>query len=216
MIKGVLFDLDGTLADTAHDLGLSINLMLKKRRKKIIPYQKIRTQASSGARGLIKIGFNVEPDHGNYNSLREEFLNIYEKNLLKKTRLFLGVKNLLKILKKKKIIWGIVTNKPKKYTLPVLSGLNLLNESACVICGDSTSAPKPSPKPLLLAAKLLNLKPKCFYYVGDDERDIQAANAAGMKGVIALYGYLGEKNPPSDWGAFSSIKKPNELLNLLN
>lgn len=213
--EAVLFDLDGTLADTAGDLGYALNVQREARGLQAIPISSIRPHASSGARGLLRLGFDIEPGHPDYESMRSEFLERYAENLSRSTKLFEGVAELLESLGRAGMRWGIVTNKPKQFTVPVLQALGLLERSACVISGDSVSKPKPHPAPLLEAASALQLPPAACVYVGDDERDVIAARAAGMDVIVALYGYLGDGSPPQDWGATGSIDSPSELVALL-
>ena len=211
----VLFDLDGTLADTAGDLGHALNLQRKTRGLQPIPMASIRPHASAGARGLLRLGFDLEPGDPEYEAMRSEFLALYAQNLSRSTELFAGVASLLDTLSRFNLRWGVVTNKPKRFTIPVLRALGLLDRAACVICGDMASNPKPHPAPLLDAAAALNLRPAACLYVGDDERDVIAAHAAGMDVVVALYGYLGNGTPPQAWGAEGTIESPPDLVHLM-
>jgi len=213
--RGVLFDLDGTLADTAPDLGFALNQQRLARGMPELPIESIRLQASSGARGLLKIGLNIEPGQSGYDAMRDEFLDIYERNLSRSTRLFPGVSALLEEVERRGLRWGIVTNKAERFTFPLLRALALMERAACVICGDTTPNPKPHPAPLLAAAEKLGIPaPQCIY-VGDDERDVQAGHAAGMPVVVARYGYLGNGTPPQLWGADGFIDAPEDLLAVL-
>lgn len=213
--RGVLFDLDGTLADTAPDLGYALNQQRLTRGMAELPIEAVRSHASSGARGLLKIGFGIEPGQSGYEDLRDEFLDIYEDNLSRSSRLFPGVYTLLEQMERRGLRWGIVTNKSERFTFPLLRALNLIERAACVICGDTTPHPKPHPAPLLAAAKKLGIPaPQCIY-VGDDERDVQAAHAAGMPAVVARYGYLGNGTPPERWGADGFVDSPTDLLDVL-
>ena len=213
--RGVLFDLDGTLADTAPDLGYALNQQRLARDVAELPIEAVRSHASSGARGLLKIGFGIEPGQSGYEDLRDEFLDIYEDNLSRSSRLFPGVSTLLEQIERRGLRWGIVTNKSERFTFPLLRALNLIERAACVICGDTTPHPKPHPAPLLAAAKKLGIPaPQCIY-VGDDERDVQAAHAAGMRVVVARYGYLGTGTPPERWGADGFVDSPTDLLDVL-
>lgn len=213
--RGVLFDLDGTLADTAPDLGFALNQQRLARGMPELPIEAIRSQASSGARGLLKIGFDIEPGQSGYEALRDEFLIIYEENLARSSRLFPGVSALLQQIERRGLLWGIVTNKAERFTFPLLRALLLIERAACVICGDTTPNPKPHPAPLLAAAEKLGIPaPQCIY-VGDDERDVQAGHAAGMPVVVARYGYLGNGARPEQWGADAFIDSPTGLLSVL-
>ena len=213
--RGVLFDLDGTLADTAPDLGFALNQQRLARGMPELPIEAVRSQASSGARGLLKIGFNIEPGQNGYDAMRDEFLDIYERNLSRNTRLFPGVSALLEEVERHGLRWGIVTNKAERFTFPLLRALTLIDRAACVICGDTTPNPKPHPAPLLAAAEKLGIPARQCIYVGDDERDVQAGHAAGMPVVVARYGYLGNGTPPQLWGADGFIDAPEDLLIVL-
>ena len=213
--RGVLFDLDGTLADTAPDLGFALNQQRLARGMPELPIEAVRSQASSGARGLLKIGFNIEPGQSGYDAMRDEFLDIYERNLSRNTRLFPGVSALLEQVERRGLRWGIVTNKAERFTFPLLRALTLIDRAACVICGDTTPNPKPHPAPLLAAAEKLGIPARQCIYVGDDERDVQAGHAAGMPVVVARYGYLGNGTPPEQWGADGFIDAPEDLLGVL-
>ena len=213
--RGVLFDLDGTLADTAPDLGFALNQQRLARGMPELPIEAVRSQASSGARGLLKIGFNIEPGQNGYDAMRDEFLDIYERNLSRSTRLFPGVSALLEQVERRGLRWGIVTNKAERFTFPLLRALALIDRAACVICGDTTPNPKPHPAPLLAAAEKLGVPARQCIYVGDDERDVQAGHAAGMPVVVARYGYLGNGTRPEMWGADGFIDAPEDLLAVL-
>jgi N-acetyl-D-muramate 6-phosphate phosphatase len=213
--RGVLFDLDGTLADTAPDLGYALNQQRLARGMSELPVEAVRSEASSGARGLLKIGFGMEPGQSGYETLRDEFLDIYEENLARNTRLFPGVAALLDQIERRGMRWGIVTNKAERFTFPLLRALALIERAACVICGDTTPNPKPHPAPLLLAANRIGIPASQFIYVGDDVRDVQAGHAAGMPVVVARYGYLGNGTPPEQWGADGFVDSPTDLLEVL-
>ncbi len=213
--RGVLFDLDGTLADTAPDLGFALNQQRLARGMPELPIEAVRLQASSGARGLLRIGFGIEPGQSGYDALRDEFLDIYEENLTRSSRLFPGVSALLEQIERRGLRWGIVTNKAERFTFPLLRALTLIERAACVICGDTTPHPKPHPAPLLAAAEKLGIPARQCIYVGDDERDVQAGHAAGMPVLVARYGYLGNGTPPEQWGADGFIDAPADLLGVL-
>ena len=211
----ILFDLDGTLADTAPDLGYALNEMLKARGLSTVPTKSIRAVASSGAGGLISKGMGIERNSTGFDKLRAEFLEIYQANLTRSSKLFPGIQELLTEIEQNNIPWGIVTNKAHRYTIPVLKGLGVFTRAKCVVSGDSTPYPKPHPAPLLEAAKQIGVAPNTCVYVGDDERDIQAAKAAQMDSIAALYGYLGIDNPPHSWGATALIDKPSQIIDIL-
>ena len=215
-VKAVLFDLDGTLVDTAPDLGGALNLLLRRYDKPELPLSRSRPLVSMGARGMLEIGFGLTPIHAEYEAMKTEYLALYEANLCRDTRLFDGMQNLLTTLEQRAIPWGIVTNKHSRFTLPLLAALNLDRRTQCIISGDSVAQPKPHPGGLLAAADVLSVTPSTdIVYVGDDERDIQAALAAKMTPVVARYGYLGNGNPPTKWGAKLYIDYPLELLQTL-
>jgi len=212
MIKAVFFDFDGTLADTAPDLGHALNRQRTERNLDPIPIDKIRTQASAGARGLLKLGFDISPEDKNYMTMRDEFLDFYAQRLCHDTQLFPGIKELLDQLGVQNIPWGIVTNKPARFTYPLIEQLGLQNRVASVVCGDETNRTKPHPEPLLTACRKIEVSPTTCLYLGDDQRDVKASLAAGMEPVIALYGYLGNDQPPESWGARYMINHPQDLL----
>jgi 2-phosphoglycolate phosphatase len=197
----VLFDLDGTLADTAPDMARTVNLMREKRGLDPVPVSEVRPFVSQGARGMIGAAFHVRPDHPEFQGMREEFLQLYADNLCIDTELFPGMAELLDDLESRDIAWGVVTNKFERLARPVLSGLGLEDRAAVIVGGDTCPRPKPFPDPLLHAAGTLGIAPMRILYVGDDERDVQAARAAGMPVIVAGYGYLGDGPPPAMWSA---------------
>ncbi len=212
MIEAVLFDLDGTLADTAPDLGYALNQQRIARGLSTIPLELIRTEASAGARGLLGLGFNISPSDSDYPDMREEFLDLYAARLCHDTQLFPGVSELLDQLDIRKLPWGIVTNKPARFAKPLIHLLGLSQRAACLISGGDTTHSKPHPEPLLAASHALAVAPDTCIYLGDDMRDVEASLAAGMEPVIARYGYLGNGHPPESWGARYLIDRPRELL----
>jgi len=214
-VQAVLFDLDGTLADTAADLGHVLNLQREARGLSAVPLETLRPLVSQGARGMLRAGFGLTPEDTEYTAMRDEFLDLYADNLDRNTHLFDGIPELLAALDARELRWGVVTNKMERFTLPVLRALGLLDRAACVISGDTCARAKPYPDPLLEAARMLHLAPEVCIYLGDDERDVQASRAAGMRPIVAMYGYLGEDNPPPQWGADRLIDHPMQLLNLL-
>ena len=214
-VRAVLFDLDGTFADTAPDLGRALNRMRADRSLAPLSIETLRAHASSGARGLIQAGFGVAPGNGDYEALRARFLALYEENLCVDSRVFEGVPALLDAVEARGLSWGIVTNKAQRYTDPLLRELGFGRRAACVVCGDTTPHVKPHPASLLRAAELLALAPAECLYVGDDLRDIQAARAAGMHFAAAGWGYLGEGGDPNAWGADAVLSRPHDILALL-
>ena len=215
MIKAVLFDFDGTLADTAPDLGHALNRQRIARGMPALPIEQIRTQASAGSLGLLGLGFNIKPGDSDYEFMRDEFLDFYTQRLCHDTCLFPGVDELLDHLETRNLPWGIVTNKPARFAHPLIEMLGLAQRVACVICGDETTNTKPHPEPLLTASNKIAISPVHCIYLGDDIRDVQASLAAGMQPIVARYGYLGNDQPPETWGANYLIDHPKELLTYL-
>lgn len=214
MIKAVLFDLDGTLADTAPDLTYALNRVRVARELPPLPLAATRPVASQGARGLIGAGFNIHPGDPGYDQLRDEFLAVYADNLCRETRLFAGIPELLNRLEARALPWGVVTNKAERFTFPLLDLLRVRSRSACVIGGDTTGKIKPHPEPLLAASRAIGLAPQSCIYVGDDRRDVEAGQAAGMKTAIAKWGYLNGQDP-ENWNADHMIEEPPDLLRFL-
>ena len=212
---GVLFDLDGTVADTATDLSVPINTMRAERGLAPLPLNELRPFASMGARGLLKKGLGVTQDHADFDSLREDFLRRYEANMCDKTKLFDGMAQVLDALDSAKIPWGIVSNKVERYVRPIAGFLGIAGRSKSLIGGDTTGFAKPHPQPLYLGAKQLGLEPNDCIYVGDDERDVIAGRAAGMRTAAAGWGYLGIGKSAHDWGADFVLSSPSQLLQRL-
>ena len=212
--KAVLFDLDGTFADTAADLASALNRLLADEGLQPLPVERVRPFASAGARGLVHVGFGVKPGDAEYAALREAFLEFYAERTCVETRLFPGIQDLLDELKKRAVAWGLVTNKSQRFTERIVVRLGL--EPACVVCGDSTPHLKPHPAPLLLAAGQLQLAPASCIYVGDDLRDIQAARAAGMRPIAVEWGYHHpDSGAPGSWQADAVIAQPLDLVRYL-
>jgi phosphoglycolate phosphatase len=214
-IRTVLFDLDGTLVDTAPDLGHALNLQRARHGLAPLDDTLIRPQASHGARGLIELGFGLRPDSTRFAGMREEFLQLYAANLCLYSRPFSGILELLDALEARHIPWGVVTNKPARFTEPLMSLLDLAERAACIVSGDTCPQPKPHPAPLLVAAELCATRPGECLYVGDAERDIEAARAAAMPALVAAWGYLGAGDAPHAWGARAQIHHPLETLDHL-
>jgi phosphoglycolate phosphatase len=215
MIKAVLFDLDGTFADTAPDLAAALNHTRAARNLPPLSLDVIRPQASHGSPGLLKLGFGIEPDAPDYDALRNIFLDHYERNICVHTRLFAGMAELVAALEQRGIKWGIVTNKPHRYTVPLMQALGYAERAACLISGDTCAHAKPHPEPMLKACEMMNVSPAQCLYLGDDLRDMQAANAAAMRGIIARYGYISGDAQLDSWGAHGIIDTPAELLGYL-
>lgn len=211
-MKAVLFDLDGTLVDTAPDLGYALNLQLQRHGRLPLPETQIRPFASHGTRGLLSLGFGITPEDTSFDVMRDEYLAIYDQVFTRSPRLFDGFEEVLSQLEQRDLLWGIVTNKPRRFTQPLVASMQLDKRAAAVVSGDDAPQPKPSPETLLLACQQMNLQPQDCLYVGDAERDIQAGRAAGMKTAVALFGYLDDTDRPEAWGADLMINAPSELL----
>ena len=207
-LRAVLFDLDGTLADTAPDMARTVNAMRAARSLPPVPLAAVRPFVSRGARGMIGAAFGVTPEHGEFAAMREEFLALYAENLCVDTRLFPEMDELLDLLDDRGLAWGVVTNKFERLARSVIDGLGIGARSAVLVGGDTCERAKPFPDPLLHAASVLSLAPSTVLYVGDDERDVQAARAAGMPVLAAGYGYLGNGPAPSRWGADAVVDSP--------
>lgn len=215
-VQAVLFDLDGTLIDSAPDLGAAADKIRTDRGLPALPYELYRPMAGAGARGMLQVALDMLPDHPDFEAAKEEFLTNYQNCLTQRTQAFPGVAELLLSLRAKQLVWGIVTNKSKRFTNPLVEAMPLLAQAHTVISGDTTSHAKPHPEPLFEAARRLGVDPQRCVYVGDDERDVVAGLAAGMGTVAATYGYLGQKAEVSAWGAHAHIDLPVQLLQLLN
>jgi len=214
-VHAVLFDLDGTLIDSAPDLGAAADKMRVDRGLPSLPLDEYRHMAGAGARGMLGIAFGMAPDHPDYETMREEFFVNYERCMTQRTYAFAGIPELIAQIRARGLAWGVVTNKAMRFTGPLTKGMDLFATAAAVVGGDSTPHSKPHPEPLLEAARRLELEPGQCIYVGDDERDVIAGRAAGMGTVAATYGYLGGNAAAAPWGADAHITSPLELLALL-
>lgn len=214
-IKAVLFDLDGTLLDTAHDLGLALNLVLDDEKLPTLPLDIIRPAAGSGCKGLLKLGMNMDSSDERYPRFSEKLLDYYQTNLIKNTTFFPGMEETLHFLEENNLPWGIVTNKPALYTNQLIAHLKLDKRAHCVISGDSLPNRKPHPEPLLHACNLLQIAPKNCLYIGDSAIDITASKAAGNPSLAALYGYIPAEENPLSWGADGYIHHPLEIIEWL-
>lgn len=211
--RAVLFDLDGTLVDSAPDLARAANVMREARGLAALPLARYRPHGGSGARGMLTVAFGVGPGQAGYENLKEEFLDCYEGLMLGTTRLFAGVAAQLDGLAAAALPWGIVTNKAERFALPLAAALGL--RCAAIVGGDTTAHTKPHPAPLLEAARRLGVDPAVCLYVGDDERDVTAGRAAGMATAVASWGYLGVDKPHGAWGADITLTEPADLLKML-
>jgi len=207
----ILFDFDGTLADTAPDLAAAANRQRTRRGLAALPYETLRPFSSQGARGLLRVALDMLPDHPEYESTRQQFLDDYAANSTVDSRLFPGIAELLAGIRERGLAWGIVTNKVTHLTVPIVEFLGLTRDSAVLVCGDTTAHSKPHPLPLQHAAQEAGYAVDRCIYVGDDLRDVQAAHAAGMPAVAAAYGYLGQDENVTDWSAEAIVNTPVEL-----
>jgi len=214
-IRLVLFDLDGTLADTAPDLAYALNQTLLCRQRQPLPEHEIRPHVSHGGAALIRLGFGIEPDDPDFEPLRQLFLEVYKQNLARHTRLFPGMPALLSTLEQRSIRWGVVTNKPSWLTDPLMQQMELTQRAACIVSGDTTAHAKPHPEPILHACILAGVAPRHTLYIGDAERDIIAGRRAGTITLTALFGYIGEQDQPQQWGADGELQTPLQILDWL-
>jgi phosphoglycolate phosphatase len=214
-IQAVLFDLDGTLIDSAPDLGAAVDKMRVDRGMPSLPLMHYRPMAGAGARGMIALAFGFTPEHPEFDAMKEEFFRNYEACMTERTFAFEGVAQMIAALVAAPLPWGVVTNKSKRFAEPLTQAMPLFKTAAVVISGDTTPYAKPHPEPLFEAARRLGIDPTACVYVGDDERDIVAGHAAGMKTVAATYGYLGVQSDVQKWQAHANIQSPLELSRLL-
>lgn len=214
-IKTILFDLDGTMVDTAPDLGLALNMQRERHGLPPLAQETIRPFASHGSRGLLGIGFDLTPADAAFAAMRDEYLDLYDEVFTRAPVLFDGMGEVLEVLESAGMQWGVVTNKPRRFTGRLMQALALESRAACIVSGDDAERPKPYPDTLLLACELAFCTPDTCIYVGDAERDIVAGHAAGMRTVVARYGYLDEHDQPETWHAEFMIDAPQELLQRL-
>jgi phosphoglycolate phosphatase len=217
MAKIVLFDLDGTFADTAPDLAHALNQTLELHGKPSMSLEKIKPGVSHGSMALIKLGFGIDQEDSRFESLRQELLQFYIDNICLHTTLFPGMEDLIQLLDEKDIPWGIVTNKPEWLTNPLMEQLAMTDRAACIVSGDTTSNSKPHPEPILHACRLAGgHNPADCIYVGDAKRDIEAGNSAGTTTLVAMFGYVIPDDHPEEWDADGYIDHPSEILDWLN
>jgi phosphoglycolate phosphatase len=215
-IRTVLFDLDGTLLDTAPDLAQALNAVRIENNKPPLPYEAIRPVVSHGGIALIELGFELERSDPAFDPLRQRLLEIYRENISTLTRPFPGITELLEKLEQRGISWGVVTNKPGWLTDPLLKDLDLYDRATAVVSGDTLDERKPHPAPMLYACELANSEPGQCVYIGDAQRDIEAGINAGMHTLVALFGYLQEQDDPQNWQADDMIETPMGLLEWLD
>ena len=214
-IHGVLFDLDGTLVDSAPDLAAAVDKLRTDRGLPALPLERYRPMVGAGARGVLGVAFGMQPDHPEFEAHRDEFFVNYAACLTSRTQPFPGISELIQGLVQRRMPWGVVTNKATRFTQPLTSDMPIFSTAAAIISGDTTAHAKPHPEPLLEATRRMGLDPRRCVYVGDDKRDIVAGLAAGMLTVAALYGYLGEHHDAASWGAHAAVKDARELIPLL-
>jgi len=215
-IRIVLFDLDGTFADTAPDLADALNHALQLQGRDPLPFDLIRTEVSHGAAALIRLGFGLEPGDEGFEPARQALLHYYQDNIHNKTRLFPGMERVIEQLEQHGIRWGIVTNKPSWLTDPLMEGLGLASRAACIVSGDTTANKKPHAEPILHACSLAGgHSPDECLYVGDAQRDIESGRNAGTATLVARFGYLGPDDNPDAWQADGSIDQPEQILDWL-
>ena len=214
-LAAVLFDLDGTLIDSAPDLGGAADQMRVQRGLPSLSLDAYRPMCGAGARGMLQVAFGITPEDADFEAMREEFFSNYQACMTQRTYAFDGVPELISALQARGLAWGVVTNKSKRFTDPLTAAMPLFATAGAIVSGDTTPHAKPHPAPLLEAAQQLGLAPELCLYVGDDERDIVAGHAAGMRTVAATYGYLGSKTDVAAWNAHAQIKSPLALLQLI-
>jgi 2-phosphoglycolate phosphatase len=211
----LLFDLDGTLIDSAPDLAGAANDLRADHGLPPLPHAALRPMVGSGARGMVGIAFGAVPGDARFDALKDAFLARYAERLLHSTQVFEAMQPVLDLLDRAGLPWGIVTNKAMRFTAPLVDGLGLAQRAKVVIAGDTTPHAKPHPEPLLEAARRLGVAPQACAYIGDDHRDMVAGRAAGMATLAAAWGYLGQGEPIDAWGADHVLSVPAQLLHWL-
>ena len=212
-IQTVLFDLDGTLLDTAPDLANALNATLRLNGLPPLPYEQIRPVVSHGGQALIKLGFELGPGHADFEPLKKQLLDYYQAHIAEQTSLFPGMSDVLNSIEKLDLNWGVVTNKPAWLTEPLMDALDLTRRASTIVSGDTLNERKPHPAPLLYACKVTGSKPDTCLYVGDAQRDIEAGHNAGMPTLVAMFGYLMAEDKPETWGATALVRQPSDILN---
>ena len=212
-IQTVLFDLDGTLLDTAPDLANALNATLRLNGLPPLPYEQIRPVVSHGGQALIKLGFELGPGHADFEPLKKQLLDYYQAHIAEQTSLFPGMSDVLNSIEKMDLNWGVVTNKPAWLTQPLMDAVDLTRRASTIVSGDTLNERKPHPAPLLYACKVTGSKPDTCLYVGDAQRDIEAGHNAGMPTLVAMFGYLMAEDKPETWGATALVRQPSDILN---
>ncbi len=210
--RALLFDLDGTLADTAPDLAAALNVLLAELDRPPLPFAAVRPHVSHGARALIRLGLDLGDGDPEYAPLHRRYLDIYRAAVAEQTRLFDGMEALLETAEARGVPWGVVTNKPAWLTDPLMAALGLTARAGCIVSGDTTAHAKPHPEPLLHASRLVGVAPEACLFVGDAERDVEAGRRAGMRTLVARFGYLGPDDRPEAWGADGMVDTPDEII----
>jgi len=214
-IQTVLFDLDGTLLDTAADLANALNAVLRLNKRAALPFEQIRPVVSHGGQALIELGFKLCPDHPEFAPLKSQLLDYYQSHIADRTTLFPGMSEVLDTIEQRGMSWGVVTNKPTWLTEPLMDALDLTRRASTIVSGDTVNERKPHPAPLLYACKIVGSKPDACLYIGDAERDITAGHKAGMFTLVAVFGYLMAEDEPENWGATALIQQPSDILKWL-
>ncbi len=213
-IRALLFDLDGTLIDTAPDLCGTIIDMQRAKQVSETPFKAMQPFASGGARALLKIGFGLTPEHADFENHRQEFLQRYEARIAQESQVYEGIEQLLSFIETKQLLWGVVTNKPYYLAEKLLNKLNYLTRCAVLVGGDTTDKPKPSPLPCLFAAQHIQCPPAQCLMIGDDQRDILSAHHAGMRAVAVRYGYIA--SDITTWNADYVVDHPRDIEQLIS
>ena len=214
-VRTVLFDLDGTLIDTAPDMAAALDILCREEGREPLPFEAVRPVVSNGSVALVRLAFGQDIDEASLERLKQRYLEIYQDHLAVHSKLFAEMDTLLRKLEEKNIQWGVVTNKPGWLTEPLMAALNLSERAACIVSSDSTENRKPHPEPMFYACKLTGSQPQQCVYVGDARRDIEAGQNAGMKTIIAEYGYINDNEDIDSWHADFRITSPAELIRLL-
>lgn len=215
-LRAVLFDMDGTLLDTAPDFIAVIQAMRQARELPPVAEARVRDVVSGGARAMVLNAFDVAPDSAEFEALRLEFLDRYQQHCAVYSRLYDGMEQLLVDIEKAGLIWGVVTNKPVRFAEPIMQRLGLAERSSVLVCPDHVTRSKPDPEPMLLACDKLSLEPASVLFVGDDLRDIESGRAAGSRTAAVRYGYIHPGDDPSHWGADVVVSHPQELRSVLD
>ncbi|MEM7027825.1 MAG: HAD-IIIA family hydrolase [Pseudomonadota bacterium] len=215
MDRHILFDLDGTLVDTAPDLANSLNAVRQDNGLQDLPFSTIRPTVSLGGNAMIKLAFGLEEEDKGFAEVRQAFLQHYHDNIVNESNLFSDMEKVLQHINERKLQWGIVTNKNEWLTTPLVNEMGLAKRAACIVSGDTTEHRKPHPAPLLYACKQMHVQPEDVIYIGDAERDIEAGRRAGTKTLAALYGYIETDNDPASWQADGYVNSPIEIIDAI-